>query len=102
MGSATPSVLNSISVTTSHDANDVGVATLDSGPIGDRVSLTSFAVSLPDRVAGKGGSTATLVFAPSVAGFIEVSRQRVGGLRVQRLCTSILHEKIRGATQVIC
>jgi hypothetical protein len=41
-------------------------------PIGDRVSLTSFAVSLPDRVAGKGGSTATLVFAPSVGGEISV------------------------------
>ncbi len=72
MGRAMSSVLNSISVKTSHDANDVGVAALHSGPIGDRVSLTSFAVSLPDRVAGKGGSTATLVFAPSVGGEISV------------------------------
>jgi hypothetical protein len=72
MGSVTPSVPSSISVTTSHDAGTVGVATFGSGPIGDRVVFTSFAVSLSDRVAGKSGSTATVVFAPSVGGDVPV------------------------------
>ena len=68
MGSGTASVPSSISVTTSHDAGTVGVTAFGSGPIGDRVVLTSFAVSLSDRVAGKSGSAATVVFAPSVGG----------------------------------
>ncbi len=72
MGSGTPSVPSSISVTTSHDAGSAGVATFDSGPIGDRVVFTSFAVSLSDRVAGKSGSAATVVFAPSVGGNVPV------------------------------
>jgi hypothetical protein len=72
MGSATSSVRDSMSVTTSHDANPVGVTTLASGPISDRIAFASFTVSLSDRVANKTGSSATLVFTPSAGGDISI------------------------------
>ena len=42
MGGVTASVSNGVSVTTSHDANTVGIASVASGPVGDRVTLNSF------------------------------------------------------------
>ncbi len=72
MGGATSSVPNSMSVTTSHDANSVGVTTLASGPISDRIAFTSFTMSLSDRVANKTGSSASVVFTPSVGGDIPI------------------------------
>jgi hypothetical protein len=72
MGSATPSIPDSVSVITSQDVNTVGATAFASGPIGDVVTLISFSVSLSDRVAGKNGSSATVVFAPSVGGDVSI------------------------------
>jgi hypothetical protein len=72
IGSATSSIPNSVSVTTSHDANTIGISTLASGPIGNRVKLLAFTVPLWDRVANKSGCSATLAFSPSVGGDIAV------------------------------
>ena len=41
---------------------------LDSGHIGDKVSLSSFTIADNDRVAGKSGVEVTFVFTPSVGG----------------------------------
>jgi hypothetical protein len=41
---------------------------LDSGHIGDKVSLSFFAIANRDRVAGKSGVEATCAFVPSIGG----------------------------------
>jgi hypothetical protein len=67
-GEARANNLTGISVITSGDPDVSSLDTLASGAIGDRVTFTSFVVSLFDRLAGKTNAAATFSFTPSAGG----------------------------------
>jgi hypothetical protein len=57
-----------IYVVTSQDPDLQELEPCASGTVGDRVTFTSFSVSLSDRLAGKTSAAATFVFVPTAGG----------------------------------